>query len=368
MDNTNSKSYRALKAKSYNKRKSSYDFDRTMASITEELLPNTVASNRTGNSGGYDMEKMASQYDKRLQEMEKAQNKRLNDLGQNNEKEIERLGNEILRGDEQNSDLSDSLRSAIERLAQSKGSKQQAQQGQEGQEQVVSENGIEEGTDTSTEEDPFSQDFTASETVTHSYTKPETYKKEIKKVGTALKKVVNIGDSIEISGNSYKITNLFGNRSGENSVPGRGQGEHSNGMDMVGFSADGSVKNLPIALTDGVIVGINLQGNGSAISPTKGKAGGYIMDVKMDDGRIMKYMHLGEDVWGQKANLMNKKIKRGDILYEGDYSKGSGSQTGPHIKVSVTSVGQDGKQLRDYHDPRNDPKTYALYGSYTEEQ
>jgi hypothetical protein len=46
MDNL--KSYRSLKAKSYNKRKSNYDFDRSM-DVSEELRPAAVA-NRAANA------------------------------------------------------------------------------------------------------------------------------------------------------------------------------------------------------------------------------------------------------------------------------------------------------------------------------
>jgi hypothetical protein len=37
-----------------------------------------------------------------------------------------------------------------------------------------------------------------------------------------------------------------------------------------------------------------------------------------------------------------------------------------HIKVSISSIGADGKDLRDFDNPLNDPKPYLLYG-YVEE-
>jgi hypothetical protein len=49
VDNLNSQSYRSLKAKSYNKRKSNYDFDRSMDGVSEELRPAAVA-NRAANA------------------------------------------------------------------------------------------------------------------------------------------------------------------------------------------------------------------------------------------------------------------------------------------------------------------------------
>jgi hypothetical protein len=52
--------------------------------------------------------------------------------------------------------------------------------------------------------------------------------------------------------------------------------------------------------------------------------------------------------------------KRGDLIHEASSYRGSGSQTGPHIKVSISSIGADGKDLWIL----NDPKPYLLYGKY----
>jgi hypothetical protein len=54
--------------------------------------------------------------------------------------------------------------------------------------------------------------------------------------------------------------------------------------------------------------------------------------------------------------------KRGDLIHEASSYRGSGSQTGPHIKVSISSIGADGKDLWIL----NDPKPYLLYGKYVE--
>lgn len=360
MSNVNSQLYKTLRAKSSNKRKASYDFDRTLSSITEELLPSATQNkpSRTAKKDG-ELEKVTEAYDQKLRDLEREQNRRVGELGQNSEKEIKRLGNRIQSGEEQNLELSDNLKAAIERLARNK------------QEQGEQPSRI----DSETEEVPG--DETSGNSFEDSFLEPvaptvrtaapkKVEEKESATVNSVLKKSINIGDSIGVGNLSYKVTNLFGLREGNNAVPGR-QGEHSNGMDMVGFSADGKVSNLPIALTDGKIIGVNMQGDGSVINPTKGKSAGVYIDLLMPDGKVMKYMHLGTDAMKNKADLLGKEIKRGDILYQGDYSKGSGSQTGPHIKVSITSLDEQGKQLRDYANPLNDPKTYALYGKYTEE-
>jgi hypothetical protein len=51
--------------------------------------------------------------------MEKAQGKDF-EMGQNSEKELDRMSKQIQSGDEQNLELSESLRAAIEKLAASK--------------------------------------------------------------------------------------------------------------------------------------------------------------------------------------------------------------------------------------------------------
>lgn len=366
MNNGNSNTYKFLRSKSLNKRKTTYDFDRTLSAVSEELLPAT-ASNKRDNTAENTQEAAENAYEEKMRLMEKAQNKKLAQVSENSEREFERLGKQIQRGDSQNLELSESLRNAIERIASNK---QRQAEGESSEEPQEEEQGIEDQPEPGTESyedallDPEDYDAPAPVQATAASTEE---KSSTLPIGTRIaKKAVSIGDAIKVGQHIYNVTNTFGIRSGKNSVAGR-EGQHSKGMDLVGYSSDGKVSNLPIALTDGEIVGINLHGNGSVIRPENGKAGGYIMDVKMADGKIMKYMHLGKDVWDNKAKLLNKKIKRGDILYDGDYSKGSGSQTGPHIKVSITSVDSSNNQLRDYDAPENDPKTYALYGSYVEE-
>jgi hypothetical protein len=85
MDNLNSQSYRSLKAKSYNKRKSNYDFDRSMDGVSEELRP--AAVNRAANASNNtpDTDQLAANYDEKLKQMEKAQGKDF-EMGQNSER------------------------------------------------------------------------------------------------------------------------------------------------------------------------------------------------------------------------------------------------------------------------------------------
>lgn len=358
MSNFNSQIYKSLRAKSANKRKASYDFDRVVSNITEELLPNSSRNKATNTpSREEDIQKVTELYDKKLRDQDRAQNKRFGELSKNSENEISKLGNRVQNSENQNLELSDSLKEAIARLSNNQSNTKEAQPSEE----VAGE----EEQEVATKQQESSLIEPVAPSVTALPVKNKTTP-EIAKVESVIKKIVNIGDSVGVGDHVYKVTNLFGIREGDNSVPGR-QGKHSNGMDMVGYSKDGKVSNLPIALTDGKIVGVNMQGDGSVIKPTQGQSAGVYIDLLMPDGKVMKYMHLGKDAMKNKASLLGKEVKRGDILYEGDYSSGSGSQTGPHIKVSITSLDEKGAQLRDYSNPLNDPKTYALYGKYTEE-
>jgi hypothetical protein len=75
MDNLNSQSYRSLKAKSYNKRKSNYDFDRSMDGVSEELRPAAVANRAANASNNTLTDQLAANYDEKLKQMEKPRGK-----------------------------------------------------------------------------------------------------------------------------------------------------------------------------------------------------------------------------------------------------------------------------------------------------
>jgi hypothetical protein len=99
MDNLNSQSYRSLKAKPITK-ESLYDSDRSM-DASEELRPAAVA-NRAANASNNtpDTDQLAANYDEKLKQMEKAQ--KIFEMGQNSEKELDRMSKQIQSGDEQN--------------------------------------------------------------------------------------------------------------------------------------------------------------------------------------------------------------------------------------------------------------------------
>lgn len=358
--NTNAIRYKFLRARSNFKKRAEYNLDRSIYETTSDLLPRQQQSERQ-QAAQQDSEEVENRYDEKLKLVEKNQNKKLGDFSKASQAEMQKLASQLKDARQDNLELSDNLKQAIQQLSRGR---------QEGGEPEANNNQTEQPTEetqsATTTEDNFIEVSTPETTVapaeeTPAIETPTTAEK-------VAKKLVKIGDTIGIGEYKYKITNLFGERSGANAVPGRAATEHSRGIDIVGYSADGKKSNVPIALTDGVIVGVNVQGDGRAIKPTQGRSAGYYMDVQMPDGKIMKYMHLGKDAYLNKSKLLGTKVKRGDILYQGDYSVGSGSQTSPHIKVSISSVDDKGKQLLDYTNPENNPTVYAMYGKYVEEQ
>lgn len=353
---SNKTSYKRLKEKQLSGRKRRYDFDQGLNSVVGKLIPRKQASKQEGQDNSAALKSMQADYDKKIDANRKAMEKSLAKGEKSRSALIENLGKQVQAGDERNLEISQSLQDALKRIAQSK------QTNKTGGSATPEEGTSAETQSATTPTTPFSAPPAGSRLYQQYNTKEEDKeekpKEETTKVEDAVKKSLSIDQKVSIGKYSYKVTNLFGIRSGANSVPGR-EGRHSRGVDLVGFNEAGKSTNLPIAITDGTITAITLHGSGKAIHPTEGTEGGYIMDVTMPDGKVMKYMHLGKDVFKNKSNLLGKKIKRGDLLYEGDYSKGSGSQTAPHIKVMVTSV-VNGKQAKDYTSPDNDPTNYII--------
>lgn len=364
--------YKFLKSKIRANKKGEYEFDRSVYNTASELLPQQqpIQKDTGEEQKSPDINSIVDKYDEKLRLVEKNQKDRLATFSKASQGEMNRLGEQIKQGKEENLELSDSLKDAIQQLSKSR------QEQKEGSPEEVASD--EENGNTSkvspkdtreTDEDTLViPAFVAPAEDESTVEQPASTGDNTSVVEKVAKQIVNINDTIEVGNHIYKFTNLFGPRSGKNSVSGRADGEHSRGIDIIGYSKDGKKSNVPVALTDGTILGVTLQGNGKAIRPEQGRAAGYYMDVKMPDGKVMKYMHLGKDAFLNKASLIGKEIKRGDILYDGDYSVGSGSQTGPHVKVSISSVDGSGKQLYDYDSPENNPTPYALYGKYVQEE
>jgi hypothetical protein len=67
--------------------------------LTEQLMLQTII---------LDTDQLAANYDEKLKQMEKAQGKDF-EMGQNSEKELDRMSKQIQSGDEQNLELSESF-------------------------------------------------------------------------------------------------------------------------------------------------------------------------------------------------------------------------------------------------------------------
>lgn len=344
---------KSLKRKSYAKKKAVQSLDSTMNNITRRLFPKKQAQPKQEKAPKQvDYSKKIAALEKKLavaqegnsaeaKAKEKATQKSLNQLRNALTGQMQSLGQSTMQNDK-------ALQAAIDKA----GKKVQPTDPDETKTTGSSQQ--------SQKKDPYGPHNNYGRAL-EAETQKATAVATSGPVTNTVKKIqAKIGEYVGVGSHKYKVTNIFGKRSGDNTVPGR-EGKHSRGIDVVGTDAQGRNTNIPIAIADGVIKDITLDGSGEAISPTEGSAGGYIMDVQLPNGKVMRYMHLGKDVMLDREHLVGKSIKRGDVLHNRDNSKGSGSQTGPHTKISITSVGEDGKYLRDYDNEENDPTPY-LFG------
>jgi hypothetical protein len=359
--------YNRLKKRVSKGKERVYNFDQTIGNVMNSLLPRKQQE-RKGSNNDESIQKLQEDYNNkvsklnnRLSEAEKekqASTKEYDNL-------IKKLEERVESGDKTNMDISNNLKDAMNKIYKDREKQAAAarktsnpsapteQQEEETEQPELSTPPINaEANETNVTTDNSSSSNDSNNTSTESGESS---------VSSAIKKSVNIGEYVKVGKYKYRVTNTFGIRTGANSVPGR-EGRHSGGLDLVGYDENGNKANLPISLTEGTIVGITRDGDGSVIDPTEGAAGGYIMRVRLPNGKDISYMHLGKDVMDQKADLLGKKVKRGDLLFQGDHSIGSGSMTGPHVKVRVSSVDENNMLQYDHKEEENNPTSYLLYG------
>lgn len=142
---------------------------------------------------------------------------------------------------------------------------------------------------------------------------------------------VKQGESFTFGTNQVTITDPYGMRT----FAGR-EGKHSTGVDYKTDSGNA------VALTDGVIKEVKLQGNGTRIKPTEGSAAGYYLIVEQADGSMAQYMHLDPMTPEEMKALVGKQITKGEEIW--GYSQGSGSMTGPHVKYRMYEKGKGAKE------------------------
>jgi len=295
-------------------------------------------------------EELLGKMDQQRQQYEKA----LSDSNKSSSKTISALQEQISAGRKHSLEVSESLKNAISSLAkrQSQGQKPQS---------TTPEETTEEGQQFAY--NPI--DAILPETSTKTDTEEKEKTDEDSTVDKTIKKL-SIGQHVNVGKYSYKITNTFGIRSGANTVPGR-EGEHSRGIDLVGFDDMGNRTNMPISLTHGKIIEVGMQGDGSQMLPSEGRSGGAYMRILMPDGKVGTYAHLDKSIMNIKDKLVGTSVKRGQALFdmpEGQsYYDWTGSGTGArqgntgHIKFMVSSVNSDGTLSKDYE--KNNPELYV---------
>ena len=139
----------------------------------------------------------------------------------------------------------------------------------------------------------------------------------------------------------FVITSNYGFRK----RPNTNKTEFTSGTDIVPQTKDKSVQ----ALAPGKIVNIAVDKYAQAgmLDPSKHKGLGHYMDVEISSGpyagHIVRYGHL--DPIKNKDQLLGKSINIGDKI--GGFGVGSGSGTGPHVKVYL--INSEGKKV----DPTN---------------
>jgi len=141
------------------------------------------------------------------------------------------------------------------------------------------------------------------------------------------------------------------------------KGKHSKGIDLRLFK-DNKPVDYPVALADGKIVKIGMDGDGSRITPKQGASGGVYVYIQLDENpnKIYKMVHLPKKFYADKEKYMGKSVKRGDILIKD--SLATGSMTAPHVKYAIADYDPNtGKSAMNYSSQENDPTKLFFTGS-----
>jgi len=361
MSKANKSSYKRLKAKSRARTSKKRDFNQRFNSTLNKLFPKTAPAPKQDKN--YDKlindletkyaDKLARQQQQQQQIEEQAANSR-----DKNSNVISNLSQQVEQGNKRFEGLSQGVQQALDKIYADKAKEQQAVQATRRQPTTEAQ----QNTSFPSLED-LESTVATKKTTPSEETKETKETKETTPSETIVKKILNIGDSIDIgNGFTYRATNLYGPRTGANSVPGRKDGEHSRGVDLVSHDAQGNKSNLPIAIAEGTIVNVWRQGSGLPINTRQGKAAGHVVDVLSPNGKIISYAHLGPYIYENKDKFIGNKIQRGDVIVNDNRMSGSG--TAPHIKVFMSDSKKNGVSKRNYTDPGNDPTQLILNNSY----
>jgi len=318
-----------------------------------------------------ELENMQKDYDKKINNLRKEYTDQLTNIERSNKLANKNLTGALKDTRAENNSFRESVSGAFDRMAKNNQAAAKNAQSEDKEEDKKEEEAQEEyvpgkddyitipslSYDTNAEEKNSTEDRDAEVSNTDTDTNTESAA-----VKTSKNIALKVSQEIKVGNLNVRITNLYGPRSGKNAVMGRKSGEHSRGVDFTTYDAAGNKVNYPVSMTDGEIIGIHLQGNGKSISTLEGKAAGYYMDVRLasNPNKIIRYAHLDPGIMTNKDSLIGKKVKRGDILFEGNEFTGSG--TGSHIKIFMTDIDRSGKILSNYTAPGNDPSNLILNG------
>lgn len=377
MSKANKSSYKWLKSRSSAKKAKKREFNQRFNSTLEKLFPRTAPAEK----------KQSKNYDKLIQNLEDSYNKKLNQLSKNSEQAlssqqadnnqtVSALNKELASQKKQMSQLSKGVRDALARIEKAKQeeAKQKAAQTPQPidnpEQNLLGDSQPLEMPDTQTIIDKakskaLDEKNKNTEDKSETTTKTDAPVKEVEEVvaDEVVKKTLALKDEVSIGDYSYRVTNLYGPRTGANAVIGREIGSHSRGVDLVSHDSEGNKVNYPVSISDGVIQSIRLQGSGKSRDTTTGKpVAGYMIDVVGPNGKMITYAHVSPEVVKYKDSLIGKQVKRGDVLLEDGGFSGTGS--GSHVKVMMSDTDKNGKSLRNYTDEGNNPSNLILTGKY----
>lgn len=361
--------YKNLKARSQGKRDRNLNRGQRLGNTRQKLAGPRKQPQASGTQGNQNYEQMLNKlqksFDNKIQAMQKDYTSKLEASAEQSRNSIKSLGEQVEQSGNGLQELDDSMRKALKNVYDSRQpvtAKPPADK---------TEQGVTADTKQWPEIPEYGNDSLSIDdevAVAKSAEGLDKEDKEAIQAGVAkdikdeeLSPLKLRGD-VKVGDYSFKITNLYGPRTGTNAVAGREDGEHSRGVDFVSYNSEGKKINLPVSVLDGTIINIQLQGNGKAITTKQGKAAGYYMDIRSakNPNKVIRYAHLDPGVMRDRMSLIGSNVKRGDLLY--DKGKFTGSGTGPHIKLFMSDINEDGVVERNYTSEGNDPSKIIQRG------
>jgi len=392
-DAFNKRKLKSLQKAAANKSMGKADFTSRLRNTKSKLAPRQPAGKESKNNENYEklLKNLQNDYNKKIDAL---RNENDSDRKKNNEESGDRLGELTKKLDDSNAKFNE-LSSYLGKKEQAEAQARQAAAeegelenpgGQEAAENPGSQGLVkslldksinaanelnkakptvtEEKTTTTTTDKPFIT-ITEDKNIHINTDGTVRDKTESEKQAASRKGFAKLGlqQRLNINDKYYTIvTNLFGDRSGANSVVGR-KG-HSKGVDVVTFTRDGKASNVPMSFTSGTIVNVALMGSGKPIGTLEGSANGYFIDVRTGN-KIIRYSHLSKEAYDQAQ--LNTTVTRGEPLFKSEPINGSyawsGSGTNPQVKVSVFDIGKDGQTTGLPSDPSNNPSNFIFYGA-----